>query len=144
MWPKSILYIVSTLWNILKHFFRLNFVVVQSLSCVGVFGTPWTAVHQASLSLTISWGLLKFMSIDSITWSTFVNVSCALKKEIICSGSLKILMRFFQFLYSMSFCVFSTLVLRVCWVCWCLVSFWLFISPLFCFIIVVAVVHRYF
>ena len=29
-------------------------VVVQSLSCVRLFATPWTAAHQASLSFTIS------------------------------------------------------------------------------------------
>ena len=28
--------------------------------------TPWTAVHQASLSFTISWSLLKLMSIESV------------------------------------------------------------------------------
>ena len=28
--------------------------------------TPWTAVHQASLSITNSWSLLKFMSIESV------------------------------------------------------------------------------
>ena len=28
--------------------------------------TPWTAAHQASLSFTISWSLLKLMSIDSV------------------------------------------------------------------------------
>ena len=28
--------------------------------------TPWTAVHQASLFFTISWSLLKFMSIESM------------------------------------------------------------------------------
>ena len=42
------------------------FVVVQSLSCVWLFATPWTAAHQASLSFTISWSLLKFMSIESV------------------------------------------------------------------------------
>ena len=40
------------------------FVVVQSLSCVWLFVTPWTASHQASLSLTISQSLLKLMSIE--------------------------------------------------------------------------------
>ena len=39
-------------------------VVVQSLSCVWLFATPWTAAHQASLSFTISWTLLKLKSID--------------------------------------------------------------------------------
>ena len=35
---------------------------VQSLSRVGLFVTPWTAGHQTSLSFTISWSLLKFLS----------------------------------------------------------------------------------
>ena len=43
---------------------------VQLLSCVQLFGTPRTAVHQASLSFTISWSLLKVMSIESIMPST--------------------------------------------------------------------------
>ena len=29
-------------------------VIVQSLSCVQLFATPWSAAHQASLSFTIS------------------------------------------------------------------------------------------
>ena len=40
--------------------------VVQSLSCVQLFETPWTATCQASLSFTISWSLLKLMSIESV------------------------------------------------------------------------------
>ena len=39
---------------------------VQSLSCVGIFATPRTAAHQASLSITNSWSLLKLMSIESV------------------------------------------------------------------------------
>ena len=39
---------------------------VQSLSHVWVFATPWTAAHQASLSITNSWSLLKLMSIESV------------------------------------------------------------------------------
>ena len=38
-----------------------HFVVVQSLSCVQLFVTPWTAACQASLSFIISWSLLKLM-----------------------------------------------------------------------------------
>ena len=38
--------------------------VVQLPSCVLLFETPWTLAHQASLSFTISWRLLKFMSIE--------------------------------------------------------------------------------
>ena len=41
-------------------------VVVQSPICVQLFATPWTAACQASLSLTISWHLPKFMSIASV------------------------------------------------------------------------------
>ena len=38
---------------------------VQLLSHVQLFATPWTAAHQASLSITNSWSLLKLMSIES-------------------------------------------------------------------------------
>ena len=40
--------------------------LVQSLSHVQLFVTPWTAAHQASLSFTISPSLLKLMSIESV------------------------------------------------------------------------------
>ena len=39
---------------------------VQLLSRVWLFATPWTAAHQASLSITNYWSLLKFMSITSV------------------------------------------------------------------------------
>jgi len=39
---------------------------VQSLSRVWLFVTPWTAGHQASLSITNSWSLPKLMSIESV------------------------------------------------------------------------------
>ena len=39
---------------------------VQSLSHVQLFATPWIAAHQASLSFTVSWSLLKLMSIESV------------------------------------------------------------------------------
>ena len=38
--------------------------VVQLLSHFWPFATPWTAAQQASLSLTISWSLPKFMSTE--------------------------------------------------------------------------------
>ena len=41
-------------------------VVVQLLSCVWIVATPWTAAHQASLSITISLSFLKFISIESM------------------------------------------------------------------------------
>ena len=39
---------------------------VLSLSHVLLFATPWTAAHQASLSITNCWSLLKLMSIESM------------------------------------------------------------------------------
>ena len=39
---------------------------VQSLSRVRLFATPWTAARQASLSISISRGLPKLMSIESV------------------------------------------------------------------------------
>ena len=41
-------------------------IVVPLLSHVQLFATPWTAAHKASLSFTISWSLLKLMSIESV------------------------------------------------------------------------------
>ena len=40
--------------------------VIQSLSCIRLFATPWTTARQASLSFAISWSLLKLMSIESM------------------------------------------------------------------------------
>ena len=42
---------------------------VQSISCVQLFVTPWTAAHQGSLSITNSQCLCKLMSIDSVMQS---------------------------------------------------------------------------
>ena len=39
---------------------------VQLLSCVRLFGTPWTEACQASLSITNSQSLLGLMSIESV------------------------------------------------------------------------------
>ena len=41
-------------------------VSVQLLNHVRLFGTPWTAAHQASLSITNSRSFLKLMSIESV------------------------------------------------------------------------------
>ena len=45
---------------------RFQFSLVQSLSCVRLFATPWTTAHQASLSITNSWSPPKLMSIESV------------------------------------------------------------------------------
>ena len=43
---------------------------IQSLSHVRFFVTPWTAASQPSLSFTISWSLLRLMSIESVMLSS--------------------------------------------------------------------------
>ena len=48
---------------------------VQSLSHVQLFETPWIAACQASLSFTISWSLLKLMSIESVMPSSHLILS---------------------------------------------------------------------
>ena len=51
--------------SLLKSFYTyLQFSSVQSLSRVWLFVTPWTAAHQASLSITNSWSPPKPMSIE--------------------------------------------------------------------------------
>ena len=53
-------------------------VLVQLLSCVWFFATPWTVAHQVPLSSAISWSLLKFTSTESV----------ALSKHLILCGPL--------------------------------------------------------
>ena len=43
-----------------------HFNSVQSLSCVQLFATPWTAAHQSSLSITNCQSLLKLRSIELV------------------------------------------------------------------------------
>ena len=51
---------------VICNFFFALFVVVQSLSHVQLFATPWTEECLASLSFTIYWSLLRLMSIESV------------------------------------------------------------------------------
>ena len=53
-------------------------VSTQLLSCVWLFAIPWTAACQASLSFTISWSLLKLMSIESVMPSNHLILCCSL------------------------------------------------------------------
>ena len=45
---------------------------VQSLSCVPLFATPWTAARQASLSFINSQSLLKLLSIEAVMPSSYL------------------------------------------------------------------------
>ena len=51
---------------------------VQLLSRVQLFATPWTAAHQAFLSITNSQSLLKLMSIESVMPSNHLILRCPL------------------------------------------------------------------
>ena len=57
---------------------RRPVVVVQLLSHVRLVVTPWTVAHQASLSFTVSWSLLKFMSFESVILSNHLILCCTL------------------------------------------------------------------
>ena len=52
--------------------------VVQLLGCVRLFVTPRTTACQASLSFTISWSLLRFMSMESVILSNHLILCCPL------------------------------------------------------------------
>ena len=54
------------------------FVIVQSLNCILLFVTPWTAACQAPLFFTVSWSLLKFMSAESVVLSNHFTLCCPL------------------------------------------------------------------
>ena len=52
--------------------------VIQLLSHVQLFGTPWTAACHTPLSSIISWSLLKFISIELIMLSNHLILCCPL------------------------------------------------------------------
>ena len=54
------------------NFYFVRVLSVQSLSCVQLFATPWTAACQASLSITNSQSLLRLMSIEAGTPSNLL------------------------------------------------------------------------
>ena len=56
----------SSLFLQRESWLHLQFRSVQSLSHVQLFVTPWTAAHQASLSITNSWSPPKPMSIELV------------------------------------------------------------------------------
>ena len=69
MSPQGALAILSFILIIsssLRCHSSTGIVVVQSLSHLQLFATPWTAALQASLSFTISLSLLKLTSIESV------------------------------------------------------------------------------
>ena len=61
-----------------KKFNNINHQLVQLFSRVQLFVIPWTAAHQASLSITNSWSLLKLMSIELVMPSNHLIFCCPL------------------------------------------------------------------
>ena len=62
-WGAIALRLIHVLYSRNQHNIVKQF-VVQSLSCLQLFVNPWP--HQASLSFTISWNLLRLISIESV------------------------------------------------------------------------------
>ena len=71
----DLLYNFFLLWCMLKNSCNKTVFVVQLLSCVWLFVMPWAVAHQSSLSSTISWSLLKFMSIESVILTITIHLS---------------------------------------------------------------------
>ena len=61
--------IISGIWKFTKCISS-----VQLFSCVWLFATPWIAARQASLPITNSWSLPKFMSSESVMPSNHLIV----------------------------------------------------------------------
>ena len=57
-------------WSVMFYTLELDIeIVAQLLNHVRLFATPWTPACQDSLSFTISWSLIKFMSTESVMLS---------------------------------------------------------------------------
>ena len=63
---RDINYLKYVRYNFKIQFSESYFSSLQSFSHVQLFVTPWSAAHQASMSITNSWSLLKVMSIKSM------------------------------------------------------------------------------
>ena len=69
-------YDITYMWNL--KYDTVQFSSVQSLSCVRLLETPWTAAHQASLSITNCQSLPNAMSNESVMPSNKLILCCPL------------------------------------------------------------------
>ena len=81
VWVVSAVF--DPVWTQIKKSFKFAFCptfpcVVQLPNNVRLFANPWTVACQASLPLTISQSLPKFMSIASVMPSSHLSLWCAL------------------------------------------------------------------
>ena len=77
-YKKWYLNISIPFWVAENFHLKMIAVVVQSLSCVQLFATPWPVACQASLSFTVSWSWLRLMFIESMMPSNHLIFSCLL------------------------------------------------------------------
>ena len=75
-WNHFAIYVNIELCCMFESSIVLLYIVVQSPTDVWFVVAPWTAAHQASLSLTISRSLPKFMSIASVMPSSHLILWC--------------------------------------------------------------------
>ena len=79
-WKRNAFFLGFFYYKILKNTVLKKEIVavVQSLSRVWLFVTPWRAALQVSLSFTITWNLVKLMSIESVMLSKHLILCHAL------------------------------------------------------------------
>ena len=74
---KNIKYVLFTSWaDNIQLASNIEFSSVPSLSCVQFFANPWTAAHQASLSIANTQSLLRLMSIETVMPSNHLILCC--------------------------------------------------------------------
>ena len=83
MWMEKECLLPTEMPNLDLRFLQVDkdsiiIVIVQSLSWVRLFVTPWTAAHQASLSFTISQSSLRLISIELMMPSNHLILCCSL------------------------------------------------------------------
>ena len=61
-----------------RFLYPSSLIIFQLISHVGLFAALWTAAYQVSLSFTISWSLLKFISIESVLLSNHLILCLSL------------------------------------------------------------------
>ena len=69
---------LASTWRNEEYWKWYQFSLVQSLSPVRLFATPWIVARQASLSITISRSSLRLTSIESVMPSSHLILCCPL------------------------------------------------------------------
>ena len=72
----------ACIWDSFRYIYIYRWidvvVIVQLLSLVWIFGTPWITACQASVSFNISWSLIQFMSFELVMPSNLLILCCHL------------------------------------------------------------------